>query len=771
MADLNISNLDGEEQPISLRRKRRGSLVASPRSRSGSRTTAPRPHGISTPPATPKRAKKRVRFSEPGPSAHHEFESSGLTPFIQRTSLSTPTSKGRHSTPATLWNCSPHQTPHSGIIQFESLKVQILEGRVIRRLRRNGLSEEQIKVEWVKKHAAKGHKREVERLKNELVERDAELLRMRDERHLASQMESESDASLSARVQEQEQQIADLKAALQEKESEAERDPDWTMAARDPFNFDDEDDLMSTNYDQDFRESSMNDEMITTPTRLQISFPSPPSTIPNTPSRTMPTSSTGTQASLPVPDPEKDALKSQLESLQSEISKLTSKLALHEDNQSRLSGKLSEFLPTDASLDHSSLDSALDSVLTQLALSQSHALEQSSAFSALGNEITKLGFSPGSSPDEMVAAIAAQFRQARLELEYITPGEVVEGFENEKLLEMLVSRIRVLNQKVKEADDKIDQYHEQEVSLRQQLSTRVDALQDVQNDLSLAKTVIGELKQEVSDKDLSNKRLQTALKSYRDEVRGLEKLVERMDQEKRQAEEKLKGNVQETEDKLQTELLRHDTTRADAEGKNILIAELERRLNAALQAQEEVQRQMDALDAEKDTTIQQLERSGAEREKAHGNALALRDARVSELREEIGRLNDALKVAYSNSLTLGSENRRLKGEVEEVKMSGQIMLQDVHAQMDKMRAQIGRFLQTGAETGSAELSTQGPDGEGRDRAGEGSTESQPVVRRGRYFDASLARRRSSKMKRRYDSGLDFLEEEGDGDTNMEAAEA
>jgi chromosome segregation ATPase len=371
----------------------------------------------------------------------------------------------------------------------------------------------------------------------------------------------------------------------------------------------------------------------------------------------------------------------------------------------------------------------------------------------------------------MVAAIAAQFRQARLELEYITPGEVVEGFENEKLLEMLVSRIRVLNQKVKEADDKIDQYHEQEVSLRQQLSTRVDALQDVQNDLSLAKTVIGELKQEVSDKDLSNKRLQTALKSYRDEVRGLEKLVERMDQEKRQAEEKLKGNVQETEDKLQTELLRHDTTRADAEGKNILIAELERRLNAALQAQEEVQRQMDALDAEKDTTIQQLERSGAEREKAHGNALALRDARVSELREEIGRLNDALKVAYSNSLTLGSENRRLKGEVEEVKMSGQIMLQDVHAQMDKMRAQIGRFLQTGAETGSAELSTQGPDGEGRDRAGEGSTESQPVVRRGRYFDASLARRRSSKMKRRYDSGLDFLEEEGDGDTNMEAAEA
>ena len=650
-------------------------------------------------------------------------------------------------------------------------------------MRRRGLSEELIKVEWDKKHAAKNREREVERLRNELEERDSDLLKLRDELDLANQIGSDS-ADLSIKFQEYEQQIAELKAALQDKMSETERDPDWTLAAQDPFNFDDDDDMMITNYDQDFRESTMNDELITTPTRLQTSFPSPPSTIPNTPSiRFVTTSSAGTQASLPVLDLEKDALKTQLESLQSEISKLTSKLALHDDNQSRLSGKLSEFLPTDASHDHSALDSALDSVLTKLALSQSQALEQSTAFSALGSEITNLGFSPGSSPDKIIAAIAAQFRQARLELEYITPGEQAEGFENEKLLEMLVSRIRILNQRVKEGDDKIDQYHEQEVSLRQQLSTRIDALQDVQGDLSLARSIIEELKQEVSDKELGNKRLQAALKSYRDEVRGLEKLVEKMDKEKSQAERTMKDKMKDVENKLQTEILRHDSTNADAEGKNMLIAELERRLNAALHAQEEVEKQMGALVAEKDAAIQKLESSGTDREKAHGNALALRDARVSEIREEIDRLNEALQVAYSNNLTLGGknrrlkdQNRRLKDQVEDEKISGQAILQDAIAQAAMMSEQINRILQTGIQSAATQASATGQDETDSSPAKESLMGPQAVVRRGRYFDAALARRRSSRVKRRrYDSGLDFLEEEeeeeGDGDTNMEAVEA
>ena len=108
---------------------------------------------------------------------------------------------------------------------------------------------------------------------------------MRDEQEIASQIEGESGVSLSinttlsTKVQELEQEIQGLKAELQRKESFETQDADWTMAARDPFNFDDDDDHMITNYDDDFRESMINDEMITTPTRLNTSFPSPPSTV------------------------------------------------------------------------------------------------------------------------------------------------------------------------------------------------------------------------------------------------------------------------------------------------------------------------------------------------------------------------------------------------------------------------------------------------------------------------------------------------------------
>jgi hypothetical protein len=625
---------------------------------------------------------------------------------------------------------------------------QVLEDRAIRRLKRRGLSEEINKISWEKKCEAKSSKREIERLKQELEEKDLEMQSMRDKSSCPSQMDVESgvplatNATFRAKFHELEQQVIELEATLREKETAAMEDTNWTMAARDPFNFDEDDDMMITNYDQDF---TMNDELMTTPTRLNTSFPSPPSTMPNTPCKLTSTISAGTQATLPIPDPEKDALKSQLESLQSEMSQLTSKIALHEDDQSRLAGKLAEFLPVNESHDHSSLDSALDAVLTQLALSQSHALEQSHAFSALGSEITTLGFSPGSSPDDMIAAIAAQFRQARLDLEYLTPGEVVEAFENEKLLEMLISRIRILVKRTKEGDDKIDQYHEQEISLRQQLNARVDALQDVQKELSVANSVADGLRSQVSEREVSNERLQRALQSYRDEVSGLEKLIERMDKEERLKQEILKSEVKEAGDRLETEILKHDTTRADAEGKDMIITELERRLHAAIQARAEVEEKMAVLATEKDCTIQQQESARLEREKGHGDALALRDARVSELRGEIGRLNEALKVAYSSSLNFERENATLKAQVDAAKISAQVLLQ-------RMRGVIDGFDQPGTEPGASTLE---PDGE---NSPVDASTAQTVVRRGRFLDAGLARR-GGKRKRRYDSGLDFLEEE------------
>jgi hypothetical protein len=640
----------------------------------------------------------------------------------------------------------------------------VLEGRVKRRLRRNRLSEEINIIEWDRKHEAKERKTEIERLRQELAAKDLEVQSMRDEQEIASQIEGESGLSdttnttQSTKIRELEQVILDLKAELQRKDGESTEEPDWTMAARDPFDFDDGDDNMITNYDDDFPN---NTEMETTPTRLNTSFPSPPSTMPNTPCKSVSSMNAGIQACLPIPDPEKEALKTQLESLSSEVSKLTSTIAFKDDNQSCLTEKLSDFIPVDESHDHTSVDAALDSVLTQLALAQSHALEKDNAFSALAAEITGLGF-PSSGPEEALEIIATQFRQARLDLEYLTPGEVVEGFENHKLLEMLVSRIRVLLKKVKEQDASIDEYHDQELSLRQQLNTRVTVMDSLQKELFLANNVVGDLRSEIEEKEISNERLQSALVGYREEVKGLENLIERMEKEGGNNEEQLRGEVHETQERLQHEILKHDTTRASDEGKDMIIMELERRLTAALKAASEVQTQLTALSTTKDTEIsnkdniiEQLKTSGFERGREHGAALALRDARVSELRGEVERVNNALKTAHATILEHRKENKEL-----EVQVSGKTRgLAVVQVMCD----QLTRVLETGMGYVNGDVAVQGPSLEGSSPV---TGDSQPVVRRGRFLDGDLARK-SGKKRRRYDSGLGFLEEEDEGGMEVE----
>ena len=622
-------------------------------------------------------------------------------------------------------------------------------------------------IERDKRIEARQNRSEVERLRSELAAKDIEIQSLRGELDLANQIEGASGGSfttnttLSAKVQELEQEIVQLKTELQRRESDTGDDPNWAVAARDPFDFNDDDDNMITNYDEDFM---MNDEVITTPTRLHTSFPSPPSTMPNTPCKSVSSMNAGIPISLPVPSPENGALKSQLQSLQLEISKFTAAIAFKNDNETRLAQKLSDFIPTDGSHDHTSLDSALDSVLTQLALSQSHALEHSTAFSALTNEITNLGFPSSSGPEQTLETIASQFRQARLDLEYLTPGENSEGFENDKLLDMLVSRIKVLIQKVKERDDTIDQYHEQEVLLRQQIDTRVTVMGEMHKELSLANSICADLRSEIQEKETSNERLKEALEGYRTEVSGLEKLIERIEGEGRESATSLNQLVASVQEE-------HDALKIDSENKALLLAELEERLASVLRFASELEAQLASLTTTHSSctsTISQLQLSATEREKAHGNALALRDARVSELREEVARVNTSLKNAHGVIFNLRKENKELVAQSEGEKSRGEFKLQNMR---DKV---IRAVMRDGHGDLGDEISVLGPRREGNEenegRRGS-SIEGGPiepvslgVVREApRMMDAGLARRSGNgKKRRRYDSGMGFLDEEDEG---------
>ena len=173
---------------------------------------------------TPTKPKKRVRFSQPGPETSSASLSTGLTPHLKRTSFS---SRERgSSTPQPLNvaprsfslppklsvslpspSLSPSPGPLSGEIQFEPLR-QILDPRMKRRLRRNGLSEEVNNIEANQKEQSKWEQ-EIRDLKDQL----ALAKQSGREEHSDSGKEDETNVE---RVRELEQQIADIKELTDE---------------------------------------------------------------------------------------------------------------------------------------------------------------------------------------------------------------------------------------------------------------------------------------------------------------------------------------------------------------------------------------------------------------------------------------------------------------------------------------------------------------------------------------------------------------------------
>lgn len=777
-----------DDLPIAVRRKRRSSFgFTSLKESHLAHASAYRTEGMETLPLTPvRKKKKRVRFSDLGPSTLADDLSTGLTPAVQRTLLGSKAKKPnrRHSTPTTSWNLDINESPMSGTRQFAPLR-QVLDGRVKRRLRRNGLSEEINNIESSRKTKEKCRLAELERLKSALQNKDREMQSMRDEWDLRSQFGDEvgnsQGSQLSDKVRELESQISALKTELQHREVEPSTmndDPDWSFAARDPFHdYDDhdDDDEPMPHYDNDFDDSTnMNDIIASTPTRR--SFPSPPSTlpdttnIPNDPLYDSQSQATATTQADFV-DPEKEEMQQQLSVLQVNLDELSAAMEMEKDYQSRLSSKLSTFMPLESSTsDPSHLDAALDTLLTRLALSQSSLTETNAILDALRTEIKNLGFSPASPADEIITLIASQFRQARLDLEYLNPGEIATGFENQTLLSLLIGRVKTLLGQITERDADIEQYREQELSLRQQLEAQVGGLKIVQKDLADARIELKGLNEELSWQTGSNEKLKKALEGYRQEVKGLEDLVGRMETSESQLKGDLEAAVRRA-DGLEADVESYKTerqaSRAAAEENELLRKELETKLETALKTIETLKMEIKAavfkneaeiaqLKEDRDKEIEALKILNNQREDEKEEDfiadIAAREQRVEELSAKFEGLRHALGAANSMVEILEGEKTELETRIrnERGRANAVVMV---------MREQLKNALNVGS--GFLEQS---------DNEEELQAATIEIVKPGKFLNGELARRRSSggalslpmkkKSKRRkYDSGLGFLDEE------------
>ncbi|CAF9906087.1 MAG: hypothetical protein HETSPECPRED_006049 [Heterodermia speciosa] len=230
MAKTDVHHPESEvvdDRPLAVRRKRRltsslvdGDDASSPQKSASSAATT------SASAKTPTKAKKKVRFSDPGPEPGAMASSStGLTPAMKRTSVAndlpapkTPRSLGqgsgrRRSLPLDLSSAlpspsrTPPVTPFSGEVQFAPYR-QMLDERLKRRIKRNGMSEEQNQIEAEKSKPKAAWKQEMQELKKELA--------------AARQLQQETKDTVkeendSLRIQDLEHEIEDLRREMRER--------------------------------------------------------------------------------------------------------------------------------------------------------------------------------------------------------------------------------------------------------------------------------------------------------------------------------------------------------------------------------------------------------------------------------------------------------------------------------------------------------------------------------------------------------------------------
>lgn len=666
--------------PLAVRRQRRSSSGVIVKSEAD---TLPE---IRTP------RKRKVRFSDPGLST-----SSGLTPMIRRTALLTPTThRRRASTPSTL---SSRPVSQSNPPQ---IKQSVLGGRVERRLRRSAFKSHLQKLNSAHQRTSQQSKSHISRLQNELSERDREIYELQN-----ATVVIDTD-----RIYSLEQQIERLQSELK-RQQEKSICVDWTMAARDPFEERSEMDFDAHNVEDDdvFGDMTVAQLQCSTPSRARSSFPTPPATspsgpVPETPSvfrsrlqfetpATPVSAHAAIQATLP--DLEKEA---EIESLQLETRKLTTTL----DSYKSIMERLSKRLPQVSSVENgktSSTASGGEMVERQVDNVLQTLTERTAALVTLTSTISSLGFA-GIDASEMLNSITKSFRAARLELEYLTPGEITLPLisHGAEVLDLLLVRLRDLAHKVKESDDAVDEYHSIELNLRKQLEARVAVLDGLREDFSNTHRLLGEKDAKIGELEIGNNRLKGAVEGYIRDISELEILVERIESEAADKDDTI--------------------TKRDAS-----IVDLEVRLSTATQRAIDLLDELEVAQASRKNHVASVNRRS-------GEALAHRDARVAELRSEIDRITISLQEAHGTIRKL----RVSCGSVEEENRG----LRDV---VEGMKGELQRVMKMSEDL----------------LAGNRNAFRESSAHNEECLAGKHARRSSGRKRRRYDSGLGFLEED------------
>lgn len=747
-------------------RKRRNSSVSNnnvdveagfPASRTRSQVakqTGSLPNGsltvASTTMATPRKARKKLRFSDPGPST-------GLTPALQRTSFDSGSTgstasipsgrvRRRRSTPlqrsSHRWSDACDATA-GGVVQFTPLR-QVLDSRTQRRIRRTGLSDEINTIEREKRDVA-DYEKTLQSLRRE---RDF----LRQQLETAKSVPENRDMASTTPEQFSCMTPQDRIEQLQAETSRL-REVSFSMSNGDHS---EGDTIMLNDTTMDGDTILLSDSPDMRGVECHLAVPEGFSLVGST------LSEASTQVHLP--GEHQDELRSLSQDLEAARKQKRDLFDACRTHISSLSGT-----PVENSLRQSSPPpDFLETIVPTLVATLSRASDATHSLELVKEELSELGFS-GCNPIDIISQLHSRFREARIELERAVPGETPNASLNNAnaTLGALVKRIELLIKSLSDERSRHDGSLGRERALKGQfdaLLARYEAaskkIHDLENSNSLSasdmlhtRMRMQELENEGKEQSVGIDRLNAALSKYREEVSSLEALVTRLEEEKDASNKRHNRNLSAPEVRVANEENARRTAEKTVVEQNTRIHEMEQTVKHNRTHVSDLNAAVESLTRERQQALEDLEHQTTEQRQHHEQELGTLNVRISELNTALQEANMETDVLRRNNamlqkqlqLELEARDNLLDKWAADQARSFALMKETVTTERRKAKVRAANF----------ELKSSSPSLPTRNGYFQQDEPITPVSM-SRHIDVEIGR---GKHRRRLDSGIGILTED------------
>lgn len=407
-----------------------------------------------------------------------------------------------------------------------------------------------------------------------------------------------------------------------------------------------------------------------------------------------------------------------------------------------------------------------ENIIDTLTTALSRASDATQALEGISQECSSLGFS-GTSTDEFISDMRSHFRSARLELEHALPGETADaGLEDGKAtLGALVKRVRSLAKEVRAERNRHYGCLGREKALRGQFDNLLhryeaaankignleDSIASSASDMLHTRMRMQDLESEGQEKTIGIDRLNAALDKYREDVKSLEELVSRLEEENVAAKEDYAQHVSELEAQVASERKQRSAIEISASEYESRIRQLEETVEQNRIRACDLTAEAESLEKKHQTLLEVLEQKATEQ--------------LQEYEEETGALNVRISVLATSLEEARSEAQRLRQINSGLEEQLQVEVEARDELLDKWAAEQTRSFAYMKETVNSErrrakVRAANWELKSDDLMSDGTTVmgSEPItpVSMTRFVDVEMGR---GKNRRRMDSGIGILTEE------------